>query len=100
MKTDTLLIQATLGDFVEAARAAFMPKEEIQKEVLGNIATNLLDLSVFLGISIPTLTKVRREGYLDNSTIKMSERSVVYDIDKARKGLAAYNNRNKHPQWV
>lgn len=99
MKKDTLLIQATLGDFVEAARAAFMPKEQMQEEVLNNIATNLTDLAVFLGVSQPTLAKVKREGYLENSTIQMSERSVVYDIEKARKGLSAYNRSKRPNSW-
>ena len=99
MKKDTLLIQATLGDFVEAARAAFMPKEQMQEEVLNNIATNLTDLAMFLGVSQPTLAKVKREGYLENSTIQMSERSVVYDIEKARKGLSAYNRSKRPNSW-
>lgn len=99
MKKDTLLIQATLGDFVEAARAAFMPKEQMQEEVLNNIATNLTDLAVFLGVSQPTLAKLKREGYLENSTIQMSERSVVYDIEKARKGLSAYNRSKRPNSW-
>ena len=93
---DTLLIQATLQDFIDAAREAFRPEEYIQTEVLKNIAGTLQDLASELGCSTGTITKMKAQGYLELATIELSERCTLYDIRKAREAYMAYKQAHRN----
>lgn len=98
MANNTLLLQATLDDFVSALHDAIMPKEKMQEEVLKGIAPTLQDLADIFGITCATISHVNKLGYFAPAEIKLGRKSIVYDIEKAFAGYKAYKaecNKNK-----
>ncbi len=90
--TDTMLVQATLGDVEKIVQRAMNEREQdLEKKVLDNIVVTFTDLAVELGTTITTLKKAKSLGYMEECVI-VKGKGVMYDIDKARKGFAAYNN--------
>lgn len=92
------IVMLTCGEFLELLDAYIASKEAENKKKEVTYLHGLKELAHYLGVSLPTVNRLRKAGVFDIATIQRGK-ILLFEMDKVMECLDSASNKN-HKKMV